>query len=191
VRTYLGIAVAILVALGAGTAAAFLFPRGGDEACVATSGEQVDCATAGAVGGQEQQGERNASRIDHRAEKRAQACKAQVGEFLTSLETLDNRVSVGFQYAPYSQRVKQVRDAYGRVPYKDLAFDCLTKVGVPAEAALNRYAKADSIWHGCVTDPACDMGATESNVRRHWRDASASIRAARRGLRAIAQPSTG
>ena len=114
-----------------------------------------------------------------------------MGELLTSLENLDGRVTGGLQYATYSQRVERVRTLYGRVAYKDLAFDCLTKVGLLAEAALNSYAKADSIWHGCVTDPGCDMPGTESEVRRRWRDASRSVRDAKRGLRAIAQPSAG
>ncbi len=192
-RTYLAIVLAVLVALGAGTAAAFLFPRGSDEACVTgPKGQSADCATAGSVGGQERPADQaNAAQADHRAQKRAQACKAQVGELLSSLESLDSRVSVGFQYAPYSQRVQHVRTLYGRVGYKDLAFDCLTKVGLPVEAALNSYAKADSIWHGCVTDPGCDMHGTESEVRRRWRDASESVRDAKRGLRAIARPSAG
>jgi len=133
----------------------------------------------------------NATQADHRAQRRAQACKAQLGELLTSLENLDGRVTGGLQYATYSQRVQHVRTLYGRVGYKDLAFDCLTKVGLLAEAALNSYAKADSIWHGCVTDPGCDMRGTESEVRRRWRDASRSVRDAKRGLRAIAQPSPG
>ena len=176
-RTYLAIVLAVLVALGAGTAAAFLFPRGSDEACVTSSnGQAVDCATAGAVSGQEHPADQaNATRADHRAQRRAQACKAQVGELLASLENLDSRVTGGLQYATYSQRVERVRTLYGRVAYKDLAFDCLTKVGLPAEAALNSYAKADSIWHGCVTDPGCDMRGTESEVRRRWRDASAAF----------------
>lgn len=184
------IGLAVLVLVGSAAAAAYVLVIRSEGACVASStGESVDCGRPGAVSEQDYRAqEARRARTRRAAGARAERCRGQVEGFLASLRDLDARLPLGLQYAGYSHRLGQARGAYDRIPFRQLAFDCLTDVSLPAEHAMNSYAEADATWNGCLTRPGCDTDGIELELRRRWLAASRSLEVAHRGLAALAQP---
>jgi hypothetical protein len=74
-------------------------------------------------------------------------CEVQLGGFLEALEELDSRLNVGLVFQDYTNRVGDAQVEYDQIPFDDLATPCVTEVGIPAEAALNHYIRADNQWN--------------------------------------------
>jgi hypothetical protein len=110
-------------------------------------------------------------------------CPRPVVRFVDALTELDSRLSVGLNYANYSDHVGDARVAYDRIDVKDLDLDCLTDVGAPAEKALNYYIDAYKIWNDCVGDIYCSNDDIRSKLQRKWAQATAKIDKAKAALR--------
>jgi hypothetical protein len=127
--------------------------------------------------------EAQAAETRRAAQAKYDTCQEQMGELLDSLTELDSRLDIGLNYDEYTDSVGDIRAQYDQVPF-DEANDptCLTSVGLPAEQALNHYAKATRVWDSCFDDINCSNDSIEPKLRRYWDKASTSIDAAKDGL---------
>jgi hypothetical protein len=184
------IALAALIVLGGAGAGAYFLFLSDDEDCVSrTNGESIDCGEPLAVSEEEYQAQQEEeARARAAAQQKANECEDQLGGFLTELEDLNSRLSVGLAYAAYSRHVGDIQVAYDQVQFKELDFGCLTNVGVTAEKALRSYAQADDTWNNCLTDFGCDTDSIDPELQDRWSSASAGIDLARNGLQELAKP---
>jgi hypothetical protein len=115
------------------------------------------------------------------------ACQRGLGTFLRQLHDLDSRLSVGLVERDYSNFVANIRVVYDRIKFDSLDSQCALRVGIPAEAALNRYLEALRIWDACIQDINCDTDSITPKLQAKWSRATKSIRAADAGMRKLLQ----
>jgi hypothetical protein len=108
----------------------------------------------------------------HKPQASAKPCRAQVGDFLASLETLRRKLEVGLSYDDYVAAVGKARAAYDRLPADRLEIDCLVKAGTPAEKAFNEYIAAANAWGECLSEAGCRAGSIEEQLQGEWRVAA-------------------
>lgn len=113
----------------------------------------------------------------------ARRCRAELGDFLDSIESLDNTLAVGLDYEQYLGSVNRVRASYSRVAADRLGLVCLSRVAAPAEEALNIYIDSANEWGDCLASSACDPASIEPKLQREWQRASNRLARARAGLR--------
>jgi hypothetical protein len=113
----------------------------------------------------------------------AKRCRAELGDFLDSIESLGNTLAVGLDYRQYLSSVNRVRGSYADVAADRLGLVCLNGVAAPSEAALNVYIGAANEWGNCLADTSCDPDSIEAKLQREWERASARLALARAGLR--------
>lgn len=119
-----------------------------------------------------------------RAEVRAAAaCRAQLGDFIASMQRLRGRLATGLSYEQYAASVKRVRTGYDALQIKRLPPDCVVAAGAPGESAFNRYIEAANAWGGCLADAGCNSRVVEPRLQREWRIASRFLSEASTGLR--------
>jgi hypothetical protein len=133
--------------------------------------------------------------VDTQAQERAQAiakyerCRRSTRPLLNKLHDLDSRLDIGLNYDEYTDKVGDVRVAYDQVtPRLGSQTECITAVGIPAEAAFNQYVKASNIWGDCFDDIDCETDAIEPELHKHWSKASNAIHSADGGLSALRDP---
>lgn len=112
-------------------------------------------------------------------------CQGQVGGFVGSMDSLRRRLAVGLAYEQYVDEVEGVRAAYRRIPTGELAVECLTEVGAPAEKGFNRYIDAANEWADCIGEAGCESATVEPVLQRQWRIASRFLSESHRGLRQL------
>lgn len=115
-------------------------------------------------------------------------CEAALGDFLEALQEIDSRLNVGLVFQDYTNRVGDAQVEYDQVPFDSLALPCVTGVGIPAEAALNHYIRADNQWNNCIGDFNCDTDGIEPELQKKWSKATSAIESAREGLEDLATP---
>lgn len=117
-----------------------------------------------------------------RAESPASAtpCRAQVGDFLDSMNSLRAKLEVGLSYEDYIAEGARVRAAYDRLPTARLELDCLIEAGTPGEKAFNEYIAAANAWGECLAEAGCGAASIEARLQSEWRVASRFLSAARR-----------
>jgi hypothetical protein len=106
-----------------------------------------------------------------------------LGDFLDSIESLGNTLAVGLDYEQYLGSVNRVRASYASVVAERLGLVCLSRVGAPAEAALNVYIDAANEWGNCLANASCDPDSIEPKLQREWGHASDQLARAQSGLR--------
>jgi hypothetical protein len=119
----------------------------------------------------------------------ANGCRAQLGGLVSAMDSLRDGLLAGLTYESYVAEVRELKDAYGRVPVERLPLGCLVAVGGPGERTLNRYVEAANTWGDCLADASCDPGSIEGRLQRNWRLASSHLGEALEGL-ADAPPPT-
>jgi hypothetical protein len=102
-------------------------------------------------------------------------CPAQVGAFVTALDSLRRQLAVGLSYGQYAARVKSLRRGYDDLPIDRLGLACLRSAGSSAEGAFNKYIDAANAWGECLADASCTTAAIEPVLQRKWRIASKSL----------------
>jgi hypothetical protein len=117
------------------------------------------------------------------------ACDRALGPLLKQLRELDSRLDVGLNYDEYTTEVGDIRVVYDSVVEQAEDPACLTSVGIPAEEALNEYAKAAGKWGDCFDDINCDTDSIEPTLRKYWDRASTSIDTAQQALEDMRAPS--
>jgi len=159
---------------------ALILPGCGDEG-TATAGGGEEKTSAPAAAPSPARGGASASKPARSAA--AKRCGAELGDFLDSIESLGNTLAVGLDYEQYLGSVNRVRASYASVVAERLGIVCLSRVGAPAEGALNVYIDAANEWGNCLADASCDPESIESKLQREWERASRQLAQARRGLR--------
>src|SRR6266568_2667268 len=96
------------------------------------------------------------------------SCAQPVIDFLTKLEELDSRLSVGLNFQEYGTQVGDVKVAYDRIDFTGTDPLCFSLVGVPAEAALNDYISAYNTWNACVSNISCTNASIKSKLKAKW-----------------------
>jgi hypothetical protein len=115
-------------------------------------------------------------------------CEDALGPFLDELSELDSRLGVGMQFSEYLQAVGDVRVEYDQIAFGDIEADCLAKVGVPAEKALNLYAQASNLWNHCIQSFACNFNQDlEPKLQQKWALATLKISEAETGLTRVGE----
>jgi hypothetical protein len=109
-------------------------------------------------------------------------CVSQLGSFVSSLEDLNSRLSVGLNFADYSTRVGDAKVAYDKIPVSQLSADCTNLVGVPAQDALNDYITAYNTWNDCIDKVGCTNDSIKTQLQADWSKASDSIDQAKAAL---------
>jgi hypothetical protein len=92
---------------------------------------------------------------------------------------LRRQLTVGLSYEQYAAKVKALRRSYDKLPIDRLLIDCVSAIGTPAEAALNRYINAANVWGECLADAACTTATIEPVLQRKWRVGSRLLSEAR------------
>lgn len=100
------------------------------------------------------------------------ACLSQLTPFVSALEDLNSRLSVGLNFNDYSTRVGDARVAYDKVNFSALDPLCITTVGQPAENAFNDYVKAYNTWNDCFTKTGCTNASIKPRLQADWADAT-------------------
>jgi hypothetical protein len=129
---------------------------------------------------------RNQQALD--AAARAQ-CQSQTGALVSAEADLEGRLSgAGLTESDYLTRVGNISAAYGQVPVKQESASCVTKVGVPAEAAMNAYVSAANTWNDCMTDFNCSQDSIDPQLQAQWTKASIQLQRAKSGLNQVQSP---
>jgi hypothetical protein len=150
--------------------------KGGDGAAPAHSEPSKDAAKKTPAGGKANSGE-------SRGAIGSNACAAQLGDVLASMDKLRTRLVAGLAYEQYVDAVKSVLAIYGAVPVDELALACLRAAGTPAEKGINRYVAAGNAWTDCVEVPSCEAASIEADLQGKWKQASGYLSKAQRGLK--------
>ena len=87
----------------------------------------------------------------------------------TKLGELNSRLSVGLSYDQYSTKVGDARVTYDQTDFGSVEGECLKRVGVMLEEAMNLYARAASRWNDCITDSYCDTDSI--GLQAKWENA--------------------
>jgi hypothetical protein len=156
-----------------------ILPGCGDEQTATAGGESPAPRPAKATGA----AKRGAPAASTRSA--AKRCGHLLGEFLDSLESLNNALAVGLSYDGYLSAVNGVRSTYSSVEADRLPIACLARVASPAEQALNTYIDAANTWGDCLATSGCDSAEVEPRLQRNWAQASHSLLSAQSGLRAL------
>jgi len=106
------------------------------------------------------------------AHSTSKQCVHLLGNFLDSVESLNNALAVGLSYADYLSAVDNARTTYASVPVDRLPIACLSRVGGPAEQTLNAYIDAANSWGDCLATTSCDIAQVEPELKRRWAQAS-------------------
>lgn len=106
------------------------------------------------------------------ADTTSKQCVHPLGNFLDSVESLNNALAVGLSYADYLSVVNNARGAYASVRADRLPIGCLGRVAGPAEQALNAYIDAANSWGDCLATTSCDTAQVEPELKRRWAQAS-------------------
>jgi hypothetical protein len=120
-----------------------------------------------------------------KAERVRDGCSHEMGDLLKAAKDLGSRLDVGLNYQSYSDEVADLKVAYDGIDLdsneaSDL--DCLTKVGLPLEKAVNRYLSAYRTWNRCFEDLNCDNDSTTPTLQSQWAKADGQVQRAKRGL---------
>ena len=103
-------------------------------------------------------------------------CEDQMGALLEALKQIDGRLDVGLTSADLGNRLGDVAVAYNDIPFRQLAPECVDRVGIPLEDAYNEYTKSKTKWDACIQDFSCSVeGPKLAELRRHWTKASQQI----------------
>ena len=124
-----------------------------------------------------------AGRAKPKVPRAARRCGRLLGDFLDSMESLNNTLAVGLDYEGYLAAVNRVRATYARIEAERLPLACLARVAGPAERSLNFYIDAANTWGNCLATSACDSEAVEPKLQRKWEEASDLLSEAQSGLR--------
>jgi hypothetical protein len=116
-------------------------------------------------------------------------CKNQIGGLIKEESKLSSRLDIGLNYDEYTSAVGNVKAVYDQVPFKQLSPDCLT-AGIPAETALNAYAKAATIWNTCFDDVNCNNDQIQPDLQKQWSKASRLADSAKSTLESLKTPSS-
>jgi hypothetical protein len=155
---------------------ALIMPSCGGEQ-TATAGKATADPGAGAVG--------KRSRANAEGQTGPARCGKPLGDFLDSIESLDNTLAVGLSYEDYLGAVNDVRSTYAAIPADRLPLGCLVLVGGPAERALNVYIEAANLWGDCLTTASCSSLAVEPKLQRRWAEAAGLIAKTQRGMHGL------
>jgi tetratricopeptide (TPR) repeat protein len=105
----------------------------------------------------------------------ADECAASMKDFRDAIKELDGRLDIGLSYDEYSTQVGDVSAAYSQSDFDAGGFDCISRVGLPLEEALNAYRKAYQAWNKCFEDYACEVDSIDPQLQKHWTRASDQI----------------
>ena len=110
-------------------------------------------------------------------------CVREVGPFISALEDLDSRLTVGLSFSDYSTRVGDVRVAYDRIDIPKLDAVCITLVGAPGEDAYNDYVAAYNTWNDCINNVDCSNDTITPQLQAQWAKATTTIAEIRAAMR--------
>lgn len=109
-------------------------------------------------------------------------CADQITPLVEALQDLNSRLNIGLTYADYGERVGDVRVLYDRIHFATLGPNCVNKVGIPAEDAMNDYIKAYQTWNACIEETGCSTDSIESKLQTQWSKATTKINEAATAL---------
>jgi hypothetical protein len=132
-----------------------------------------------------------AAEAEQRAKQQARhdACASGTSGLMSALQEIDSRLDVGLNYSEYGDRVGDAKVAYdAMLKPNTLQRNCLIKVAVVLETALNEYLDVYNIWGDCINDYSCDFNTGETNKKAQtsWANASRDLAKAQRGLDSLA-----
>lgn len=153
---------ALLLAL-----ALILSACGDEQTTAAGTGKSAARTTEATTTNASAAGDRGSS--SHAVERQ---CRRSLGDFLDSMESLNNSLAVGLSYEDYLTAVNHVRSTYAPISADQLPLLCLARVASPAERALNTYIEAANSWGDCLATTSCDPESIEAKLQRKWAQAS-------------------
>jgi hypothetical protein len=109
-------------------------------------------------------------------------CRGDIGSFVNALSEIDSRLDIGLSFVAYSEKVADAKVEYDKIEWPDVGLACVRQVGVFAEQAFNRYAKAYRIWNSCIESPTCTNAKIKRKLQAQWAQATKLIRRAKRGF---------
>jgi hypothetical protein len=112
----------------------------------------------------------------------ATACEKKLGRFIEELQEIDSRLAVGLSYDEYGSFVADARVEYDKINFNSVTPECLFKVGVPAENALNDYVKAFKVWDRCFQRLGCDIDSIDPQLQKEWSQAETRLNSVDRRL---------
>jgi hypothetical protein len=130
---------------------------------------------------------------DPSASARAQdyaACQKAVKPLIRAEQQMDDRLTVGMQFADYTSRLGDVSVAYSHTvkALKGSSDQTCIDVGLALQRAINDYRSAGNTWNGCITDYSCsfDKGSPAlTKAQGKWAKASVALDTAQTKLAAM------
>ncbi|HWB21385.1 MAG TPA: hypothetical protein VG652_00700 [Gaiellaceae bacterium] len=122
---------------------------------------------------------RNAATAE--ATRETQACNRQIGTFMSALEDLESKISVGLTFPTYTAGVAKIRAAYGALSPSALSGACQAATGA-GHTSLNTYISALDTWMACTSTTKCSTDSIAANLQAQWANAAAQTEAAKTAL---------
>lgn len=118
-------------------------------------------------------------------------CSEDLTSVVATLADLESRTHVKLAFQEYSEKVADAKVAYDKVRWGSEPQECVQQVGVPAEAALNDYVAAFTLWNRqhttddtkryvCFGNFGCD--SIQGKLQRKWHSAAREVAKAQRAL---------
>ena len=116
-----------------------------------------------------------------RHETEVVSCSVRVIALVDALSEIDGSLDVGVNIGEYRSAVTRASVAYAKVAWKKESASCVSRVGIFAERALNKYRAAYSVWSTCIDNlqqSDCTAGSVGEQVQRAWANAHANLQRA-------------
>jgi hypothetical protein len=113
--------------------------------------------------------------------KETEACNRQIGMFMTALDDLESKISLGLTFSVYSTGVNRIRLAYGALTPSALSGACQAAVAA-GNTSLNTYITALRQWTVCTNNTKCSTASIATDLQTQWANAEAQTEAAKTAL---------
>jgi len=101
------------------------------------------------------------------------ACKDEIGEYVSALVTVDARLDVGVNVDTLSELVGTVSVEKAQIDEDDLAADC-EPATEQADRALELYTQSVSSWEACIWNDYCNPDY-DLNLQELWASATGYV----------------
>ena len=111
-------------------------------------------------------------------EQEVATCNEELGKWITLLQKLDGRLTLGMLEPDYQVAVGDILAQYNLFDVNALSVECNDEVGLPAQAATEAYLDAGTTWNDC----AVALVNCEKILQDYWAKAEAKVAQAVAGL---------
>lgn len=174
-RFWILLVVGCLLAIGGSATGVALYLDHRADVRAEAAADRREAAEKAAAEAEEREREAAAAEAAQKAQEEYDGCVRELDPLLNALSEVDARLDVGLSYDEYSDKVGDASVAYSRIAFRELEPDCVSRVGVALENALNKYSAVASDWNDCIYDVYCSDSDLDDRLQPRWAAASRLI----------------